>query len=438
MRHHLTQVLTRNCSVARHVLKGPREMFDLRRVFAFWAAVAFVVSLASEVRAQVTGGPAVVLPPNGVTRRANRGGNLMNTQINFDDCNVDETIDFSVSISAPNSAWTLQVWAGANCDNQTYRVTPTVLNCWQIGPGLSVGALNPPAIPISVRDILYGRTLASGASTGVSASGGSADADAGIAGADSIAGASATAGSGGTSGTAGVAPTTLPPDQAACTPKDAATGAQNISVYFMMVDSSSAIQGTFATWAASYKLLAPPPPDVVSAGIGENLLPIRFSYSTPSTDNSINGYNFYCNPPPGTAAAADAGVLPVDGGVPVTSCDGVASTKLMQGMLVTGLDNFRCGGAGKSATGGNATGLVDGVKYDVAVATTDSYNNVGTLSTVTCAVPQPVTGFFKAYQEAGGRAGGGFCSFSRHREPFALAALLGLASCLLLRRRRAA
>jgi hypothetical protein len=230
----------------------------------------------------------------------------------------------------------------------------------------------------------------------------------------------------------------LTPDQQACTPKDAATGAQTISVYFMMVDASNAIQGTFATWAATYKLLAPPPPDKVSASIGENLLPITFSYTTTSTDMTINGYNFYCDPAPGSAAAADAGVLPVDGGIAVTSCNGIASTVLKQGASVSDLGAYKCGSAGKSASGGNATGLVNGVRYNVAVATTDSYSNVGVLSAPTCAVPQPVTGFYKAYRNAGGQAGGGFCSFSRHREPIVLAALFGLASCLLLRRRRAA
>ncbi|HEY5377229.1 MAG TPA: hypothetical protein VIK01_26300 [Polyangiaceae bacterium] len=411
-------------------------MFNLRQAFAFWAVAAFVIGLAGEVHAQATGA-GVTLPTTGITRRADRGGNLMNNQINFDDCNIDEKIQFSVAISQPNNSWTLQVWAGANCDQLSNRVTPTVLNCHLVG-SLAVSAASPPPISVSVRDLLYVRTQASaGVSPTVAASTAGTGGD-GTAGTDSTAGGGGTAGTGGSAGSAGAATATLTADQAACTPQDPATGAQTINVYFMMVDGSSAIQGTFATWAATYKLLAPLPPDKVTGGIGETIIPIHFSYNTTSSDTSINGYNFYCDPPAGKDAAADAGVLPVDGGIAVTACNGIASTVLVAGKQVTDLGANKCGSAGKSAQGGNATGLINGVAYNVAVATTDSYNNVGVLSKPTCAVPQPVTGFYEAYTDAGGKGGGGFCSFSRHREPLALAALLGFASCLLLRRRRAA
>ena len=82
--------------------------------------------------------------------------------------------------------------------------------------------------------------------------------------------------------------------------------------------------------------------------------------------------------------------------------------------------------------------LVNGVAYNVAVAAYDIYDNTGPLSALACEVPQPVTGFFKGYKDAGGEAGGGFCSFSRHREPLTLVAVLGFASYLVFRRRRAA
>jgi len=69
--------------------------------------------------------------------------------------------------------------------------------------------------------------------------------------------------------------------------------------------------------------------DPQPAGIGENLLPIHFTY-TVTSDTTINGYNFYCDPAPGVDAAADAGVLPIDGGVVITSCAGVPSNNLPQ------------------------------------------------------------------------------------------------------------
>jgi hypothetical protein len=100
---------------------------------------------------------------------------------------------------------------------------------------------------------------------------------------------------------------------------------------------------------------------------------------------------------------------------------------------------YRCGSvSSKSAQSANATNLVNGVAYNVAVAAVDTYDNTGPLSDLACEVPQPVTGFFKGYRDAGGEGGGGFCSFSRHGEPLTLIGVLGFASYLVFRRRRAA
>jgi hypothetical protein len=418
-------------------------MFNLRSVFAFLAVVAFSLAFAEPSRAQLPGGTSVTLPKTGVSHtRQNRGNNLLNTQINYDDCHLDDKIDFSVALSG-YTGLTLQTWAGASCEVQDNRIRPNLLNCWQIGQGISPTGINPPAIRVAVRDILYGRTLASGASTGTST--GTAGSD-GTGGSGGVGGSGVAGGTGGTSssGTAGTDGSTagaagaasIPiTEDAACTQKNAATGALAINVYFMLVDSANAIVGTYVTWPALYKLLAPPPPDNVSADIGENMLPIKFKYSTASSDTSINGYNLYCDPAPGTEAAADAGVLPDDAGpLPIPPC--IGSTVLIAGERPNPAN--LCGNAGKSSSGGTATGLVNGVAYNVAVATTDSYGNTGVLSNTTCEVPQPVTGFFEGYRNAGGRGGGGFCSFSPRREPLPLLAVAGLATYLILRRRRAA
>jgi hypothetical protein len=77
------------------------------------------------------------------------------------------------------------------------------------------------------------------------------------------------------------------------------------------------------------------------------------------------------------------------------------------------------------------------MEYVVAIATEDNVNNVGVLSELGCNIPKDTTGFYEAYREAGGEAGGGFCSFSPARNG---AAALGLGllvgACALLRRRR--
>lgn len=48
--------------------------------------------------------------------------------------------------------------------------------------------------------------------------------------------------------------------------------------------------------------------------------------------------------------------------------------------------------------------------YSIAVAGIDAVGNVGTLSMINCAKPQPIDDFYKLYREAGGKAGGGYCT----------------------------
>ena len=172
----------------------------------------------------------------------------------------------------------------------------------------------------------------------------------------------------------------------------------------------------------------------MTSGTGENIAPIRWSYKTQTPDTTINGYQFYCDPAPGRAGALEAGVLPEPGSeVLPTEC--LPSTVLKAGTRPE--DKYKCGTADKTSSRGNATGLINNVAYHVAVATTDTYRNIGVISTPACGIPQPVTGFFEAYRNAGGEGGGGFCSIGRRREPLILGTLLGLAACLVLRRRRA-
>lgn len=98
-----------------------------------------------------------------------------------------------------------------------------------------------------------------------------------------------------------------------------------------------------------------------------------------------------------------------------------------------------CGSIGASAakSGETAQVLENGTTYAVAVATEDDANNIGVLSQLACGTPQDVTGFFEAYRESGGQAGGGYCTFTPARNGAAslLAAFL-IAACAFWRRRR--
>jgi hypothetical protein len=98
-------------------------------------------------------------------------------------------------------------------------------------------------------------------------------------------------------------------------------------------------------------------------------------------------------------------------------------------------------GSTQDQTTGYASGLQVGVVYACGVAGYDLVGNVGKLSELACAAPEPIDDFFSLYRKAGGQAGGGYCGYCAARPgpkqglvAWGLAGGLGLA--LLGRRRR--
>jgi hypothetical protein len=426
-------------------------MFNLRQVFAFWAVVACLIGIAGSAEAQM-----ITVSPAGVTHsRQNRGNNLLNSQINGADCAGDDIMTFPLTLNTAGGTFstdTLQTWVGTGCDIATNRTSTSQTMCWLVGnvspSGLLNGAIN---VNVPVTTIVAGYTNLFGSGTAIVN---------GTAGAGGASGASGTSGTGGTdssavAGAGGATATAVTPlgvgqqvmdDPKFCNypPGTAVAGATSVTIYFLLVNPSSFSADATATWTGMFKLLGPAAPDVVSAGIGGNLLVVNFSYSAApggasSVDQTINGFNIYCDPRPGDAAAVDAGLEAPDAGVgSAVSCAVPSSQVLAQGMAPPADPTYLCGSGQKTSQTADARGLVDGVAYNVAVAAFDTYANVGVLSKLACEVPQPITGFYKAYRAAGGTAGGGFCSFSPTGRPLPLFALLAVVAGLVLRRRRAA
>jgi hypothetical protein len=425
-------------------------MFNLRQVFAFWVAL-LVLTVVDSAQAQTT--PAltatIAVTKTGVTHSAPRSANRQNTYINHADCIADDKITFP--LTATNfTGYGFQAWVGTGCTDVGIRKLAGQTSCWKVldttFQQVSPNSTGSTTITLPVRSIIAGYTdLFGGAASTTSSAGASSTAGAG--GAATVGGSGGTdTGGTGTASTAGVTGATMDSTGVINAGVDACEqpnpqnvqGATNVTVFFMLLDSSSGTAVASDTWVGTFKLVGPQPPDIVTAGIGGNLLVVSFMYSVQSGDTTRNGFNIYCDPAPGSAVAADAGLVG-DGGV------GTATTcpePLISDVLVAGNDppadsKYRCGGGQATSQAANATNLVDGVPYNVAVAAIDSYENTGPLSTLACQVPQPITGFYKAYRDAGGTAGGGFCSFSTKREPVIFLAVLGLASGLLFRRRRA-
>ncbi|HEY0463049.1 MAG TPA: hypothetical protein VGC79_02520 [Polyangiaceae bacterium] len=404
-------------------------MFNLRSLFAFWAVVAVFLGSAGLAQAQTTGGISITIPAAGVKRdHQDYSGKVLPTQINYKDCLNEDFFTFTVNLGtgAITGGYSLEIWAGTGCDSPTARPPSNVPTCWQ------VTAVSPTSINMTlraeVRAMLAGRTGGQNIDTGGSTGGtGGTDSTGGTGGLDATGGTDASGGTGAGSGSN--VPAGTPP---ACTPTSTAVGAQTLTLYFLLIDGNLATGGQ-AQWKGTYKLVAPDPPTGVKPGIGENQAPISWTAPPVQTDQTIDGYQLYCDPAPGQDGLDEAGVI-VDPGILPTGC--TESSVLFNGARPD--EKYKCGSTGKTSTQATASNLINNVAYNVAVAATDTYRNVGVVSNPpVCAIPQPVTGFFDAYRESGGGGGGGFCSFSRHRQPLLLLTVLGLGLCLVLRRRRA-
>lgn len=425
-------------------------MYTLRRVFAFLAAL-LVLSAGGRAQAQTTTptGTTLTLNKNGIVHSIARTNNRTNDLINRADCDQDDTISFPVSLTN-RGAYELQAWVGTtNCTDASIRQSVTQTQCWEVYKAFPTGNNpNTPTLDIPVRNLLAGFSCGSTDTSGSATAGASSTGGDTSGGGSS--GAATTVGGGGattTTDTSGFVCPVVPlqlvmADESVCTQaaKIAVAGATTLTLYIMLVDPSTQAAAASTSWVGTFKLVGPPAPDQVSAGIGGNLLVMSFTYSSVPVDQTGNGFNLYCDPPGGKAVAVDAGLIDADASVGTAlTCGAPHSQVLVPGDLPPSDGAFLCGStASKNAQSANATNLVNGVPYNVAVAAVDTYGNSGPLSALTCEVPQPIIGFFKGYQDAGGKAGGGFCSFSRHREPLTLIAVLGFASYLVLRRRRAA
>jgi MYXO-CTERM domain-containing protein len=131
------------------------------------------------------------------------------------------------------------------------------------------------------------------------------------------------------------------------------------------------------------------------------------------------------------SACTSAALVPSDGGAIVP--DNAFNTKYQCGSLT--------GNTGSALIAESVGGapLQNFKAYAVAIAAIDQFGNVGPLSSVFCETPEPTTDFWESYKNAGGGAGGGFCSVEGAGLPVGSVAVLGvfgMAAIGTLRRRR--
>jgi hypothetical protein len=304
-------------------------------------------------------------------------------QINLSDCLKDDFLDFPLTLSNRGN-YALEVWSGYSCDTLAQRTTLGSSLCWLLYRGVPNDDVL--SVPIPVRSILAGYASSFTTPTGTLVQAG---------------------------------------PEACVQPNTGISVVSQARMYFMLVEpSTESTVGVMATWNARYKLTGPNPPDEVTAAPAAKSLAVSFQYAnSASVDPTINGFSFFCDPPPGPAAPADAGG---DASAPMTCDETPPSTVLVPGS--TSVDAlYRCGSAKLDATSGTATGLDALVPHHVAVAATDTYGNIGPLSMVTCAVPASDPG----------QSVSACCFSPRRAAPRSSLLLLSLTLALSLYRRRA-
>jgi hypothetical protein len=430
--------------------------------------------------------------PNGV---------LVNA-LNFEDCSAQLHYEFQLVIQYPSSSYQLEAWVGTqDCSQLTNRQTSATAVCWPVAP-FQQAVINPFLLDVGMRDIASGAfttthpttftpttdpaVCQSQTQTGATivtlyiffVDGGSnpvgtvqqypitLDMRAG-----DVQG-SITAGVGDTVLIVGI-PSTTDPDT------------QGWNVYCDPPPGQESTVGTSSVDAASNNGLCPAPvPDSSTAGPSDALATDAVSGVTDSstTDSAADSAT-----PPGSPAFDDAGgnacgvslneagvpslggcaassVLVAGGGTSTsTTTDDAGNTIFVEGgtssvtneeggasffgngkmdpTLQYGQPNGQrllCASSSGTSTSLNVKNLKDGVFYNIAVAAVDGVGNVGPLSNVACGEPVPVADFWRLYYDAGGRAGGGFCSADGVGVPAGTSGLgvLMLASMVAMARRR--
>jgi hypothetical protein len=318
------------------------------------ASLGFLLVTAPALAQSISVGNA--LRPN-----RDENGNPLNLQVNIvnrSECLADDFIRYPITLSG-GSGLDLEVWAGSNCESLENR-DGNLDGCWLVYEDASPSTDN---IDVRVQDIIAGKVdRASYSALG--------------------------------SGT-----------DEAC---DKGNGSpETANLHFFLINGSDEVAATGTSTSGGslqvdFDLLGPEPPTDIEVGVGEESLVVKFDAldDEDDTDGDISKYYVYCD-------VAGEGV-----GGAGTDASGCGSSLLVPGEPPP--DANRCGDTTRTSEEVQTDDdLENGTLYAVGIAAVDTYGNPGPLSAIACATPEPINGFFEQYRAAGGKGGGGFCSFSR-------------------------
>jgi hypothetical protein len=261
-------------------------------------------------------------------------------------------------------------------------------------------------------------------------------------------------------------------------------GVSTVTIYFLVFANGAQTPTAQASYAVKVKLAGPNACTNVVAGGGSGEIVV--TWTPPSGDTSVQGFDLFAAPDGSTTSLSDAStttcdassvgttelddagnVITDDAGNPIyfddagnilgadagcttttptaNSCSGTPSIDV-SGISCSSSSSSEAGTVnanggvcnvigGITSNKGSITGLTNETQYTAAVAAFDQYGNVGAISTAVCSTPKPIDDFWTVYNQSGGNA---FCALSLVGGPGGgiAAALVGVAGMIFVRRRR--
>ncbi len=363
--------------------------------------------MATAAQAQTVAFPGV---PGTLGRIASDGATTLTKRpqqnypdgISLDDCKQDLRIQIPYTLSAIDPSTSLQVWAGtgsADCTVQTSRSGATRV-CWVVSPR-NLDLVLAGSMQLKVRDIIAQAKSTAAGEAYVNA------------GAD------------------------------VCGTVDR----QTFTIFVMLLRGQDVLGGQKLTVEAD--TIGPPALSNVKISPGDTRMVVNWSSIGEAGANDAQLVSIFYGPATSetsrtervcedasssdASTASDAGDASDASTVADASCtDKVISSGscTANGLTVNAdgrvtVDESKMSRLNAGAVGSNAivSGLSNGTTYAVAVGATDSFLNVGDVSTPQCVSPEILDDFFEVYRKAGGQAGG--CSVPGGDVPAGSLAFMG-------------
>ena len=428
------------------------------------ALVLFLPKLAHADETVALNPQAVVLHYNQDGSASTHPNGSQPTWISHDDCEANIYLQVSLNVTGTPLNVPIEVWAGPSgidCTDPTQR-TGTVAQCWQVAN--PVTPANVVTVKINAQDIVTPFTAAVGQKPATFTPGNAAGCDSfstsGPVAANIYFIPVSNGASSGTAATYGISIALIGP--AAPTGVTVGAGDTLIKVNWTPVTDANT-QG--------FRVFCDPPPGKTSQTVAEagtttttvevcqdggfadggfddagNYLgdiPIDGGCTTENQTSTTGGSTGgqICSSTPGLCCQASAEIFSGGGTTSSTGDSESGTTTVVTGAKPPPADinNYKCADVGSpTSTEAQVTGLTNGTATVVGVAAYDVVGNVGPMSDPKCESPTPVDDFWKDYKNAGGGAGGGFCSVDKSAPAGGLGAfvLVGLASIGSIARRR--